>query len=129
MLQMYKMTRWVSINGGEFYKVGEARYSFKEEDEENLRPVQGTLTFDKLFNCNDSDWFYTGHTSIRGKKYIMIESQRYKSVFDKYTEKNLQEITIKNTYEVYQPSLADLMNWKPIDDVITYLKDRGLTLK
>lgn len=128
MLQMYKMTRSISINGGEFYRVGEARYAFKEEDEENLRPVQGTLTFDKLFDCKESDWFYTGYTSIRKKKYIMIEKVHLRNAFDKYTEKTLHEITVKNTYEIYQPSLKDLMSWKPIDEVIAYLKDHGLTL-
>ena len=128
MLQMYKMTRWVSINGGEFYKVGEAKYSFKKEDEEHLRPVQGTLTFDKLFNYKDSDWFYAGHTSIRKKKYIMIESVKYRNAYDKYTEETLKEIAVKNTFEIYNPTLNELMHWKPVDEVITYLKDRGLTL-
>ena len=123
------MIRSISINGGEFYRVGKYEYTFSEENEELLKPVEKTFTFDELFEYGESDWFYTDYTAFRKKKYMEIEDKQYSSVFNKYTEKTLQSITVRNTHEIYQPSLGDLMQWKPIDKVIEYLKDRGLVIK
>ena len=128
MLQIYKMRISISINGRDFYNVGKSRYYFKEEDNSLLAPVEGSLTFNELFELDTSDWFYADKTTFRKKRCVMIESEKYQSVYDKYTEDTLQSITVRNTYEVYEPSLGDLINWKPIDDVIQYLKDRGLML-
>ena len=128
MLQIYKMRISISINGRDFYNVGKSRYYFKEEDDSLLVPVEGSLTFNELFELDASDWFYADKTTFRKKRYIMIESEKYQSVYDKYTEDTLRSITVRNTYEVYEPSFGDLMNWKPIDDVIQYLKDRGFIL-
>ena len=124
MLNIYKVTPYVSINNQEWREVynrgGLRMCKFEGNHEVQLLD---NATFEECYNTRLIG-VYKDTSFFRNKPLIRIEY----SYCDDETYKNFDSISYKLAYtEVKNISLQRIMSEFPADEAIQYLKERGIT--
>ena len=127
MLKVYRFSRLVSIDDGEWRKTGESGYVMRNDDPTEEIWCEN-ISFDECYERLESDcppYLGRDHTIFGHKPQIRIDYCR--DGFKWYTR--FKTISYKKVYdEATYLTLEDIMKRFPADKCIEYLKDRGLTV-
>ena len=126
MLKVYTRKYWVSINHKEWEQVWLSR-DIMTDNPPSEAIVVDKLSFDEfyaLLQNGSMDHIRAGKTLFRKRPKIVIEYD-----YDRIKRHtHFDSISCKVTYEeIKKPTLYSIVRCFPAEDVIQYLKDRGIT--
>ncbi len=127
MLKVYLLKSYVSVDGGEWYEVGDYREAMLDISKSATIAIDNK-SFDKwcefLQECRLNGIYYRT-TFFRKKPCIVTQGWNYD---DRETYTHFNTLSYKTVYEeMPNVSLAYIMKNFPADKCIQYLKERGIT--
>jgi hypothetical protein len=127
MLKVYNVVSYVSVDGAKWRSVGHTGYCCTDANLD-IKLILDNASFDEAreyVNNHFLDGVYNTCTFWRGKPTISV---RYRDAWDDVVYKNFNTISYKNVYTEYKHvTLGWMMEHLPAEDVIQYLKERGIT--
>jgi hypothetical protein len=122
MLKGYKVYTDISVNNGPKQRIARIGHGLTEE--ELPRTVTTTWSFQDCFDKRiPTPAVKTDATLFRKRPYVEIEYAW--DYADRYY--NFDSLTIERHYEPYDMTLDELFKEYSADEVIQYLKERGIT--
>ena len=127
MLKVYTVNHYVSVDGGKWYRVGRCGETMMD-DSKSTEDILDFNTFDEwcaYLQKNQLPGIYYQPTFFKKKPCIVTYEWSY-DTYTKYTSFNT--LSYKTVYKEYtSASLAYIMDRFSADQVIQYLKERGIT--
>ena len=122
MLKAYKIRTYIAVNDQPKKEVWKIGYGLTED--EVPRIVTTAFSFQDCFDKQLPTPAITTHkTLIRKKPYVRVEYEWD----DAYYYYNFDSISIERHYEPYDITLNELFKRYSAEQVIQYLKERGMT--
>lgn len=129
MLKVYIRRHYVSVNGGEWYEVGDCDDVMLDESESKAIVFEN-WSFDQWYEYLQNPdvpmhGIYASKTFFGKKPCIVTHNWCYET-YEKYMR--FDALSYKIAYkEVKDASLSYIMDNFPADQCIQYLKERGIT--
>lgn len=126
MLKVYTVKSYVSINGGDWQRVGFSGYTMTD-DNPIEKVILNNATFDECYEYikdHNLDGIWLDSTLFRNRPIIYIG----KNFYDAHRYNHFNTISYKYVYEEWKDvPLNYIMEYFPADKCIQYLKERGMS--